>query len=432
MKIKTIIISLSLALAGCNSDSVNIVDISDIYGNAKLTKQERARAYTRAGELLPQISIQGISHSSIPGLYEVRTKSGVIYTTHDFKKVIRGELYDVTTSTNETATARVLSEFELKVNQAANQKVEDALRANVQSMAGHKPMPLERHQNKYYIKSEPHSDKAGQKLESLPAPVKNEKSNSSGLDDEMDLEMKAVQDALAKKIRESQSLNSSPTEQKKQKVSAEASEKVDVRFKMDGRVDPDKIENHRKYISYMGTKLPKLDFDKDGNRVSADVKRTKVKAIVNKVEKAGDAWSFSYKAANEKASIVVFTDPTCPFCKKLHSEIPKLNEMGITVYNLFYPRQLGAGLKGNSKAEQVISKMDQIWFAEDRKAAANDIYDGYRTSVPTNTELKVPNPVFEHYLLGEVTGMRGTPHILLSNGKTLRGYYKAEDINKYL
>lgn len=409
-------------MSGCNSDSINVVDISDVYSAGKLNKQERSTAFSTAKEMLPAISVQGISNSSVPGLYELRTDRGVIYATHDFKKIIRGELFDVTTSTNETQMARVLSRVELKINQAANQTVEQLLLDSDSSTAPleAKAKAVEKNTvNRYYL-TEQHQ--GIRKPDGTP-----EGNLKSSKESSMDAEMKAVQEALAKKILASQSLS-----EEKQSSAEPKAENVDIRFNMDGRVDPDQIENQRKFIIYKGNKIPKLDFNAKGERVSADQKRNKVRGIVNKVVKADDSWSFSYKAENERASIVVFTDPGCPFCKKLHAEIPKLNELGISVYNLFYPRQLGSGLKGNPKAEMTLKQMDKIWFAENRNKAANDIYEGYTPNSKIDTTGKTPNPVFEHYLLGEITGMRGTPHILLSNGKTLRGYYKAEDINKYL
>ena len=40
----------------------------------------------------------------------------------------------------------------------------------------------------------------------------------------------------------------------------------------------------------------------------------------------------------EKAMINIFTDIDCGYCQKLHTEIPRLNELGIKVRYLAYPR----------------------------------------------------------------------------------------------
>lgn len=39
-----------------------------------------------------------------------------------------------------------------------------------------------------------------------------------------------------------------------------------------------------------------------------------------------------------RAEVVVFTDTTCPYCRQLHDEVPRLNELGIEVHYLAFPR----------------------------------------------------------------------------------------------
>lgn len=38
-----------------------------------------------------------------------------------------------------------------------------------------------------------------------------------------------------------------------------------------------------------------------------------------------------FKAPNEKYAITVFTDITCGYCVRLHSQIKEYNDLGITV-----------------------------------------------------------------------------------------------------
>ena len=47
---------------------------------------------------------------------------------------------------------------------------------------------------------------------------------------------------------------------------------------------------------------------------------------------------FSPAAENIKATITVFTDIDCGYCRKLHQEVPALNDMGVAVRYLAYPR----------------------------------------------------------------------------------------------
>ena len=50
-----------------------------------------------------------------------------------------------------------------------------------------------------------------------------------------------------------------------------------------------------------------------------------------------------------RATITVFTDIDCGFCRKLHQEVPELNRLGIAVRYLAYPRA-GVGSESYDKA----------------------------------------------------------------------------------
>lgn len=193
-------------------------------------------------------------------------------------------------------------------------------------------------------------------------------------------------------------------------------------YKLNERVNPSLINRYRASIEYKGRKYTKIGYDKDGSKLSPDVTQTQIKKLINNTISAGDSWSIAYKAENEKDSIVVFTDPTCPFCKKLHLDIDKLNNAGISVYYLFYPRTVLRGLK-DPQLHKTINLMDDAWYSKNKKMALDDIFDGYKVREENKTKnTNIPNPVFEHYLLGELVGVTGTPTILMSNGKVETGY----------
>jgi thiol:disulfide interchange protein DsbC len=65
----------------------------------------------------------------------------------------------------------------------------------------------------------------------------------------------------------------------------------------------------------------------------------------------------------ERARVLVFTDTTCPYCRKLHQEVPALLKAGVTIAYIPFPR----GGKG-SPGEQALRS---VWCAEDRPAAFN-------------------------------------------------------------
>ena len=63
----------------------------------------------------------------------------------------------------------------------------------------------------------------------------------------------------------------------------------------------------------------------------------------------------------EKAALDIFTDTTCPYCAKLHLEVPRLQQAGVTVRYLPFPR--------NGTSGDAYNEMLTVWCAEDRAAA---------------------------------------------------------------
>ena len=120
-----------------------------------------------------------------------------------------------------------------------------------------------------------------------------------------------------------------------------------------------------------------------------------------------------------KARVSVFTDIDCPYCKKLHDEVDALNDAGIEVAYLAFPRS-GAG--GATAA-----RMDAIWCADDPLDAMEKALDGDRVA-STSCE----TPVLDQLALGQSLGVNGTPALILEDGSLLPGYMPAERIKSLL
>jgi len=116
-----------------------------------------------------------------------------------------------------------------------------------------------------------------------------------------------------------------------------------------------------------------------------------------------------------KASVTVFTDVDCGYCRKLHQEVPRLNELGIEVRYLAYPR---AGV-GSESYRKIVS----AWCAADPNTAITRLKAGQQ--IP---ELECKNPVADHFQLGQEVGVRGTPAIVLEDGTMLPGYLPADEL----
>ncbi len=120
-----------------------------------------------------------------------------------------------------------------------------------------------------------------------------------------------------------------------------------------------------------------------------------------------------------KYTMSVFTDTSCPFCSRLHKEVPELNENGVEVRYMLYPRA-GVG----SHAYQT---MVNVWCSKDRQKAL--------TKAKETGELENKNcdtPIGKHMALAREMGLSGTPMIVLENGALINGYKPAKAIIRQL
>jgi thiol:disulfide interchange protein DsbC len=124
-----------------------------------------------------------------------------------------------------------------------------------------------------------------------------------------------------------------------------------------------------------------------------------------------------FSPKNPLYTITVFTDVDCQYCRKLHSDMPELNKLGVRVRYLFYPRT-GPDTESWRKAEVV-------WCSADRndtltRAKAGGQLDMNKTCGPT--------PVAREYALGQSLGVRGTPAIVTESGDLISGYMPPRDL----
>jgi thiol:disulfide interchange protein DsbC len=122
-----------------------------------------------------------------------------------------------------------------------------------------------------------------------------------------------------------------------------------------------------------------------------------------------------FKAKDEKHVLTVFTDIDCPYCAKLHREVPDLNAKGITVEYLMFPR---AGL-GSPSFKKAVS----MWCSDDNKQAMTDAKE--RKPI---TDKSCENPIEAQYTLGKDMGVTGTPALVTSSGRLIPGYMPADKL----
>ena len=116
-----------------------------------------------------------------------------------------------------------------------------------------------------------------------------------------------------------------------------------------------------------------------------------------------------YPAEKEKYIINVFTDSDCPYCRKLHNDLDALNELGITIKYLAFPR---SGVNTKSFYKSV-----SIWCSDNKNQAMDLAMQ--QIEIPS---INCDSPVVNHLSLAEGVGVSGTPYIFFENGVNIPGY----------
>ncbi|WP_118811720.1 DsbC family protein [Neisseria bergeri] len=112
---------------------------------------------------------------------------------------------------------------------------------------------------------------------------------------------------------------------------------------------------------------------------------------------------------NGKLKVAVFSDPDCPFCKRLEHEFEKMTD--VTVYSFMMPI---AGLHPDAARKAQI-----LWCQPDRAKAWTEWMR--KGKFPAGGGI-CDNPVAETTSLGEQFGFNGTPTLVFPNGRTQSGY----------
>lgn len=166
----------------------------------------------------------------------------------------------------------------------------------------------------------------------------------------------------------------------------------------------------------------KLDDDGDGITNLTEKVRNTAAASQLKSIKTSDLISFKPKG-EVKGIVYAFTDVDCGYCRKLHQEVQAMNDLGIELRYLAFPR--------GGENSPAYRKMVNAWCAKDRKQAIGDLKNGKEIS--TSIEGKQPKDacaklVDQQYELGVKMGVNGTPAIFLEDGRAIPGYRPAADL----
>ncbi len=144
---------------------------------------------------------------------------------------------------------------------------------------------------------------------------------------------------------------------------------------------------------------------------------TRAKARISAFDELGvkNTIEFAPGDGETRHVLYVYTDIDCAYCRKFHKQVGELNQAGIAVRYLAFPR---AGLGSKS-----YKKFVSVMCAPDRKAALTRAKLGAEME-----ERNCDNPVAREYRLGLAMGVKGTPTLITEDGQELGGYIPAANL----
>ena len=107
-----------------------------------------------------------------------------------------------------------------------------------------------------------------------------------------------------------------------------------------------------------------------------------------------------FPAKNEKHVVTVFTDVSCGYCKKLHSEIDQYNAQGITIRYMAFPR--------GGVTSDAFQTMQKVWCAPNPLQAMTQAKQGSSVEA-MKVAARCDEKIKQQYELGMMFGINGTP-----------------------
>ena len=156
----------------------------------------------------------------------------------------------------------------------------------------------------------------------------------------------------------------------------------------------------------------------EGDLIDLTTKRNvseEAKSVIrlSAIESLGVDKMLVYTPKKVKNTITVITDIDCPYCRRLHNEVPDYMENEVQVRYIFMP------LKGAADMKKTVS----VWCSDNQQTALDTAKSGGKVEDKT-----CDNPINDHLALARELGVRGTPAIVLEDGRLLPGYVPYEKL----
>ncbi len=118
-------------------------------------------------------------------------------------------------------------------------------------------------------------------------------------------------------------------------------------------------------------------------------------------------------------TLVVFSDPECPYCRKLEQTLEQMRD--VTIYTFLYPL---AQIHPEARRKAI-----GVWCAPDREQAWRELM--LKGAAPV-ASTECAHPIDENVLLGQRLGINGTPTMISGDGRRMAGAVPVDAISAFL
>lgn len=127
--------------------------------------------------------------------------------------------------------------------------------------------------------------------------------------------------------------------------------------------------------------------------------------------------AFRMVKGNGKRTFAYFTDPNCPYCKRLDQELTKVTD--VTIYLFLYP----------ILSPDSVEKAKAVWCSKDRVKAYMDwMLNGSAPAASGGCD----TPVEKIVVYGRQKGISGTPTLFFADGQRQTGWIPADQLERLL
>jgi thiol:disulfide interchange protein DsbC len=127
--------------------------------------------------------------------------------------------------------------------------------------------------------------------------------------------------------------------------------------------------------------------------------------------------ALKFVKGNGKRTLIVFSDPDCPYCRNLEKNLKDLSD--VTIYLFMFPLEMHQQARSTSIA---------VWCSADRENAWQDYMSGTKAPEPKTCD----NPIDRNIALGNDIKVGGTPTLFSGDGRMLAGAPDVKVISAFL